>query len=614
MTALSPNGLELRCPTRPRPRRHLLRSPAGVLALLAVSPAAPFAQEPPRPSLPPTMAQHLQWARRALSGERARSLVAFMDTLYRVPGNRPFDASLQQVVEVLRQAGYREAGDSASASETQEPGLTYRIERRPLDRPAWEPVSASLTIAGQEVPLLTLRTNLNLVAANSFSTPPDGVEAEVVDVGGGTPAEFDGKEVAGKVVLGDAAAGTLFRAAVLERGALGVLAYRLAPFNRPEVNRDIAPMASIPYDPEGKGWALLLTTRARDELRHLLREQGTLRVHVDIRTRIYPAEELTLVAEVRGRREPQRRLVFSAHVQESGANDNASGVAALAEMARVFAEGVRRGAFVPERTITMIWGDEIRSTRRFLADDPGRAAGVMWGISLDMVGQDTEKTGGSFLIEKMPDPSAVWTRGDDRHTEWGGRPLPKDRLRPHYLNDLLRNRCLDQARLEGWIVGVNPFEGGSDHVPFLDAGIPAVLLWHFTDQFYHTDGDRLDKVSARTLWNVAVCATTAAMALVSANEEVAVFLLEELERDALERLERESALSRNAIRAGGTPELEREILQTWTDWYLGALRSAEEIQVGGPSSPVLRRLQEALERVAAEGRRKVEALAERRPG
>ena len=34
-----------------------------------------------------------------------------------------------------------------------------------------------------------------------------------------------------------------------------------------------------------------------------------------------------------------------------------------------------------------------------------------------------EKTGGTFLIEKMPDPSAIWTRGNDKHTEWGGRKL-----------------------------------------------------------------------------------------------------------------------------------------------------------------------------------------------
>ena len=36
-----------------------------------------------------------------------------------------------------------------------------------------------------------------------------------------------------------------------------------------------------------------------------------------------------------------------------------------------------------------------------------------------MTGEDTTKTGGTFLIEKGPDPSAVWERPSDPHSEWG---------------------------------------------------------------------------------------------------------------------------------------------------------------------------------------------------
>jgi hypothetical protein len=97
----------------------------------------------------------------------------------------------------------------------------------------------------------------------------------------------------------------------------------------------------------------------------------------------------------------------------------------------------------------------------------------------------------------------VWTRGDDRHSEWGGRPLTVEEIRPHYLNDYVLARARAQAALTGWVVRTNPFEGGSDHTPFLSAGKPGLLLWHFTDVFYHTDNDRLDKVSPRTLENVA---------------------------------------------------------------------------------------------------------------
>ena len=98
----------------------------------------------------------------------------------------------------------------------------------------------------------------------------------------------------------------------------------------------------------------------------------------------------------------------------------------LAEVARIAAGLISENKVPSRRSLTFIWGDEIAATRRYIAENPARAKDIKWGMSLDMVGQDTTKTGGSFLIEKMPDPSAVWTRGADRHTEWGGRPLGLD--------------------------------------------------------------------------------------------------------------------------------------------------------------------------------------------
>jgi hypothetical protein len=426
-------------------------------------------------------------------------------------------------------------------------------------------------------------------------------------VGGGSAQDFEGVEVEGKIVLGDAGVRQLFRSAVQERGALGVLAYRIPAFNRPETHRQVAPMSSIPHDAESRAWGLLLSLEARDALRDAL-SAGPVLVHVDVQTRVYPSSERTLVAEVRGASYPAERFVLSAHVQESGANDNASGVAVLSEVARAFGEGVSRGSFRPERTITMIWGDEISSTRRYLEEDGARAEGVRWGLSLDMVGEDTEKTGGTFLIEKMPDPSAVWTRGADRHTEWGGRPLTLDQMFAHYFNDFLLNRCLDQARGTGWVVRTNPYEGGSDHVPFLRAGVPGVLFWHFTDVFYHTDGDRVEMVSPATLANVGVSAAYSAMTLTTADGEVATFIIGELERAALERLAVERDLSEAAVAGGGDRAREALIVRTWTEWYLGALDTTTDIQVGGSSPWVLERLASARRRVAEAGRAAMEGF------
>jgi hypothetical protein len=418
------------------------------------------------------------------------------------------------------------------------------------------------------------------------------VEAEIVDAGSGSTRELDALDLKGRVVLVDGNLSRTFRSAV-ERGAIGVMAYSLPDYLQPQKNRHSIQFRSIGYDPEARAWGIALSTDARDRLHEAL-AHGRVRVHVEIDAgwTENPVER-TVVADIKGLRHPDERIVFSAHVQEPGANDNASGVGAQVEMARVAAQMFRDGSFAPERSMTFLWGDEIRSTGRYVEQDSVRAKGILWGISLDMVGEDTEKTGGTFLIEKMPDPSAIWTRGEDKHTEWGGRPLTKEDMTPHYLNDVVLNRAREQAAAVGWTVKTNPYEGGSDHVPFLRAGIASVLLWHFTDHFYHTDRDRIEMVSADELENSGVTALSTGIMLVTADGQTARQLVSEVQAAALERLNEERALSQSALSSGSSPETERDILQTWADWYDGALATMTDIEVGGSSTETLDTIREA---------------------
>jgi hypothetical protein len=554
----------------------------------------------------PTIERYFDEARALYSGDRALEILAFMDGSFRLPGNSGFDASIAKLEEVLVAAGYVDEQDAEP-----EAPLTYRIEHRPMDSPAWEPVEGTLTLLGPAGgTLLDLSTNLNMIAINSYSTPPGGVEAELVYVGDGGPEHFEDIDVRGKIVFGETSVRRLFNEAVQARGALGVLSYSMPSYTRPEQNQHSIQFSGIALDADRQSWGLRLSYAAQERLKQAL-EAGAARVRVALETRIFDADELTLVADVHGGTHPDERFVLSAHVQEPGANDNASGVVAQAEIARVLAELVSNGDFLPARTISMVWGDEISSTRRYIEDDPARAAGIRWGMSLDMVGEDTDKTGGSFLIEKMPDPSAIWTRGEDEHTEWWGegrRSLSVDDLTPHYLNDFVLGRCLDQAAVTDWVVGTNPYEGGSDHVPFLRADIPGLLLWHFTDQFYHTDGDRIDKVSARSLANVGVSTTVSAMTLTTADGEMARFIVDEVETAAVDRLTAEFELSRAAIAAGEDRAEQTLVLTTWMDWYRNALRATNDIEVGGSSPETLAAIEAAIAAVTEVGQDYLDAL------
>lgn len=531
--------------------------------------------------------------RRELSGERALATTAFVEQFWRVAGNTGFNASIARVRAILDSAGFV-SEDHAPANAR----LTYRVEHRAMTGPTWEPVDGSLSIVGQETPILSYATNRHMLGMYSTSTPPGGVEAELVSVGKATEAELAKADLAGKIVFGETSLRRLWTEAVVKRKAIGVLAYSMPAYTKPETNRHSIQFTGIPYDSTNPGWGIPLSYDAKEALTAAL-ARGPVRVRAMLATRLYRSEELTLVAVVRGSKAPGERFVFSAHVQEPGANDNASGVGDLAEMARVTAGLVSRKQVNPARTITFLWGEEISSTARYLRDDSARTAGVRWGMALDMVGEDASKTGGTFLIEKMPDPSAVWTRGEDHHTEWGGSPMTLAQMAPHYFNDFVRDRCLDQAQGTGWVVGTNPYEGGSDHIPFLQAKKPGLLLWHFTDQFYHTDGDRIGNVSATELKNVAVCALSTALTLTAATTSTAEAIVAEVERAATDRLGKEAALSVVAVTKQSTRDKELQILRAWADWYRGALDAVREVEVGGPSAGVLARIAAAKQRVDA---------------
>lgn len=518
---------------------------------------------------PPLIKPFYDLVDREFSGEKALETVAYIEQYFRVVGNKGFNNSIYYVEEILKREGFKE--ESIATSDDR---LTYRIEKRPLEKPTWEPIGGSLKLSSSNTTILEFENNRNMIPINSFSTNGEQ-EYEVIYVGSGRNLDFE-EDVKGKVVFAETSVGYLFNEAVVKRGAAGVLAYRLPSYTKPEVNQTSIQFSGIPYNDEKKAWGMLLSYAAKEALKKDLNE-GNNQIKVHLETSFYESEELTIVAELKGSKYPEERFVFSAHVQEPGANDNASGVAALAEVASVSARLLRSEQINPERTITYLFGDEIVSTRRYIQEDEKRASSIKWGMSLDMVGQNTEITGGTFLIEKMPDPGAIWVRGNEKHSEWGGEILSKEDMMPHYFNDYVINRFEEQGKAKNWVVNVNPFEGGSDHVPFLRANIPGLLLWHFTDQFYHTDNDRIDKVSPTTLKNVGTGALISALVLTEDQEKIAGFMLDEIEEAALERLEVEFELSKSEIENGGNLADETDILETWADWYVKAIESTSDI-------------------------------------
>ena len=170
-------------------------------------------------------------------------------------------------------------------------------------------------------------------------TPPTGIEADVADAGEGDVVPH----VRGKVALLDGLAMPVRARAAEEAGAIGAIF-----INPPELHEMIVSTVWGAPTPETIGrLPKLIAVSVRSEDGNALRAQaraGDLRVRltaaVDTRWRRTPL----LVADLKGRNEPDRFVLFSGHVDSwhYGAMDNGSANAVMLETARLMSRRRKR--------------------------------------------------------------------------------------------------------------------------------------------------------------------------------------------------------------------------------------------------------------------------------
>jgi Zn-dependent M28 family amino/carboxypeptidase len=144
----------------------------------------------------------------------------------------------------------------------------------------------------------------------------------------------------------------------------------------------------------------------------------------------------------------------------NGANDNASGVATVLEIARLWQEQ----GYTPARSVLFAaWdGEEIAlSGARYYVEHPTRSlTRTVAMLNLDMVGA-----------------------GETLHIDGEG---------------LVAAQLQASADVFG-VTTTLTFDGGSDHMAFYEAGIPAAMPIWLPDAVYHTPADKMDHIDPPTL-------------------------------------------------------------------------------------------------------------------
>ncbi len=416
------------------------------------------------------------------------------------------------------------------------------IKQASSTRP-WNARFADLWILEPE-PVRIASTLQSVLHLADYSRSAD-VTAELVDLDGGREADYEGKEVEGKIVLSYGPLSQVMRQAVCERGAAGVISYP-NPF-APDIGVNLGgggagrdrpdqlPWASLPS--EGSEdceptFAFILSVRQGVQLRNRLQQaREPVVVHAvvdaafDSRQGAEPWQVM-VEAFIPGT-EPDLRqdIVLTGHLQEEGfsANDDASGCASTLEVARALNRLIDEGRLPrPKRNLRFWWVTEISSQRQYFADHP-EAHHSMWvNVNQDMVGANQ-------ALDVMRKQNV--TR------------LPATRF--HFFNDVVES-------VVDYMVATNTFELAqifqaiplypephvahlgtqhrynaemiyfhtlTDHMTFLEApiGVPGVSFTNMPDRFIHSSDDDLWTVDRTQLGRAA--ASVALMAYIMASAD-----------------------------------------------------------------------------------------------
>ncbi|UCH03421.1 MAG: DUF4910 domain-containing protein [Candidatus Thorarchaeota archaeon] len=312
------------------------------------------------------------------------------------------------------------------------------------------------------------------------------MESEVVYVGKAlSPKDLEGKDIKSKVVLTENLARIAAKPLFALGGAAGILTY-VPPSGVDEIAHLRRYDAFWPAAGEDKITGFGFSLRQADglKLKGWLEEGKTVKVRAKVDAKLGTGKTEVLSALIEGEDTSKEFWLF-AHIchPHPGANDNASGSAALMEALRTISALLDEGPIEKlECSIRFVWLPEWNGTISFIHNEKVLLERCIGMLNMDMVGADPAKAGSVLHLFRTP------------------YSLPTT------LNNIVRYWAETESerkpdRIIGGTMCPLPFSydiysAGSDHLMFVDStvGKPSVMLNQYPDRFYHTSTDTIDKV------------------------------------------------------------------------------------------------------------------------
>lgn len=492
-----------------------------------------------------------------ISGLVAKDSVVELCRFHRVQGSKGFSRAAEFIAARAKEYGLEQVRVERFAADGEK---TYHTLK---STPGWDAEAGELWEAGPRSVKIADYSEMSVALAD-YSQSAD-VTAALVDVGAGTsPEDYENRDVKGRIVLAGGNVATVHARACRERGAAGILSYQQnqATGWSGDYADNVRWGHLSPYDGANRFAFMISLRRAREYRDRLARgEQITLRARV--RAEMRPGYYDVVTAVIPGSDLSDEEIIFTCHLchQKPGANDNASGAAAILEAARAISTLIRRGEIArPRRTIRFIWPPEINGTLAYFAEHPEVVRRMKAAVHCDMVGGNYAVTKSVLHVTQTPAslPSAVNTVSEV-FAEYAIAGSLKGASGAGFEDALVS----PGGSKDSLVADVTPFEMGSDHEVYQEGSfrVPTIYLRDWPDVFIHTNNDTPANIDPTKIKRSTFIAAASGYFLARATSDDAGRLASEVFARALARVPKERERARLLEAAGGNgPEEARNII------------------------------------------------------
>jgi hypothetical protein len=470
-----------------------------------------------------------------ISGESAKRNVEGFSRQHRMRGSRGFRTAADQVVAELKRYGFRDAHfESLPADGT----IFYGTQR---SRPAWSAEFAELWEVDADGNRVTRIASWDAAPITLAQDSVSGeAKAELVDIGAGTTdADYANKEVKGKLALTSSQPGAVAPLAIAKFGAAGIVSYaqnqRTAWYGEDDTLIRWGHLETFAPENE-RTFAFMVSLKTARAWQQRLRANETIRMHAIVRAGQEPGAYDIATATIPGSDLRGEEIVFSCHLDHPrpGANDNASGCAAILEVARTLSKLVNEKRLAPpRRTIRFVWPPEVEGTLALLNGRPEMAARIKAAIHLDMVGGGPE-TKAIFHVTRGPAslPSFVYDVAQSVGM------LVNEQTAAYAMTGTARWPLVaSDGSKDPLRAAFVPLTLGSDHQVYSDSSwsIPGIYMNDWPDRYIHTNRDVPANIDSTKLARAAFIAAASGYALARIGNDDAPALREMMQASALER-------------------------------------------------------------------------------